>query len=511
MANLDLTDRAIASHIITEIEGNEEKERKKSNFDAWQVYSGNVTPYVRSVIETTRPKSHKGYTISDISFSKVIVDAKSKAYKEDPLRFIEGNDDAKNNRIDDIYKEGGALRQLPFLDTITNLHKHSLIWVNNLDESETYQFMTLQGYEYSVVRDKDTGELDAVILNYGNLDITQNAQSGDGINNLIAESQADSSADSTIYAMWSKDNYVIVRVENTEIHTTTGTKIKKSIDYIEQPENPGMINVLGMIPFVFLSHEMAIDYPTMSPLKQQTITANALASEYYTAANIQGSGQMIFKYPEKYENMFSKITTGLLSAIKLPQSDNPEDKPTTAEYINPSPDLAGQKEAVFSYVKQMMNEHGLKNTSAVGSEGQDFSSGLQMAIANSSVQDIIEENQQLYVSVENQMFEIIKAWEAFRGNSVFKEDDELSVVFKKPKVMISDAEVLANIEKRLNLGLMEKYEALMTLDPNLSEDDAKEKAQKIMKANISNIQGMNFGTREDSKDNRPRPFERSEK
>lgn len=499
--NLDLTDKAVASLIITEIEASEERGRKRSNFDAWQVYSGNVAPYVEDVIKTTRPKSHKGYTISDISFSKMIVDPKSKAYKEQPHRFVEGDDTVKNDRLKDIYREGGALRQLPFLDTVSNLHKHSLIWVNNLDMVEKYQFMTLQGYEYSVIRDKDTGELQAVILNYGNLDITNNARTGDGIDNLIAESQADSAALSNVYAMWSKENYVIVKVQSNKVITSSGTEIKKSIDYVAQPDNPSMRNLIGVIPFVFLSQEMAIDYPTTSPLMSQTVTANALASEYYTAANIQGSGQMIFKYPEKYENMFSKITTGLLSAIKLPQSSNPEDRATTAEYINPSPDLAGQKEAVFSYVKQMMNEHGLKNTSAVGSEGQDFSSGLQMAIANSSVQDIIEENQQLYVDVEKKMFNIIKAWEAFRGNSVFKDEDEINVVFKKPKVMISDAEVLANIEKRLSLGLIEKYEALMILDPNLDEKAAKTKAAEIRQSNITNIQGMNFGNRKDNKDN----------
>ena len=501
--NIDLTDKGVVTQIIADIEGSEERDRKIHAFDSWQVYSGNVRPYVEEVIQHTRPKSYKGYTISDISLSKMITDPKSKAYKEQPLRFIPGNDKTKNERIQEIFMEGGALRQLPFLDTITNLHKHSLFWINNLDESEQYQFMSLQGYEYSVVRNKDTGKLEAVILNYGNLDITSNSHSGDGIDNFIAESQADSAAQSKVYAMWSDDNYVLVKVQNNKVNTVSGESYKKSIDFIIQKDNPRQENKLGMLPFVFLSQEMAIDYPTRSPLKEQTITSNALASEYYTAANIQGTGQMVFSYPEKYEGMFAKITSGLLSAIKLPQSGNPEDKPTTATYINPSPDLAGQKEAVMSYMKQVMNEHGLKNTSAVGSEGQDFSSGLQMAIANSSVQDIIEENQMIYTQAEKQMFEIIKAWESFRGNSVFSEDDELQVVFKKPKVMISDEEILRNIEKRLSLGLLEKWEALMILDPNMSEDDAKEKAEIIMQGNMNRIQGMNFGNRpqEDSEGN----------
>ena len=232
---------------------------------------------------------------------------------------------------------------------------------------------------------------------------------------------------------------------------------------------------------------MAIDYPTMSPLKSQTITANQQLSELMTAANIQGVGQMVFKYPEKYENKFNKITTGLLSAVKLPQSDNPEDKPTEAAYISPSPDLAGMQAVSLSYIKQVLNEHGLKNTSAIGSEGQDFNSGLQMAIANSSTQDIIEQNQQSYVMVEKEIFKIVKAWEAFRGNTVFKDEDELNIVFRKPKVLISDSEIRANIKFDLDNGLIEKWEAMRVLDPNLSEDDAKEKADNILKTNMDNI------------------------
>jgi hypothetical protein len=502
--NLDLTDINVITQIISDIEGGEERERKKHEFDSWQVYSGNVASYVRSEIIETRPKSYVGYTISDVSFSKMIVDTKSKAYKEQPLRFIPGNDKVKNERVHQIFKEGGAKRQLPYFDTINNLHKHGLIWINNRDEDEMYQFMSLQGFEYSVVINKDTGELIGVILNYGNRDITDASFSGDGLDNLIAESQADSSAQSKVYAMWSKENYVVVKVEKSDVMGQDGQmKAKKSVTYVDIPDNPNNENKIGIIPFVYSSQEMAIDFPTPSPLRQQTINANTLMSEYLTAAKIQGVGQMVIKYPEKYEGKFKKLTTGLLSALKLPQSANPDDPETKVDYISPSPDLEGQKTAVLTYVKQFLNEHGIKNTSAIDNNGQDFSSGIQMAIANSSVQDIIEENQLIYTDVEKQIFEIIKAWEDFRGNSVFSEDDELQVVFKKPKVMISDAEVLANIEKRLSLGLMEKYEALMILDPNLSEDDAKEKAQMIKDNNIQSIQGMNFGYRsnEDSEEN----------
>lgn len=509
--NLDLLDMSVVTRIITEMDKSEDRDRRKHSFDSWQVYSGNVRAYVEQELVRTRPNSWHGYTISESSLSKMIVDTVAKSYKQQPIRMID-DDDTKNERLSDIYREADAMRQLPFFDTTTTLHKYSLIWVNYREDDDRYQFMTLQPHEFSVVRDKDTGELLAVILNYGNRDITDGSMSGDGIDDLIAESQSDSSAQTTVYAMWSKDNYVVVERELEKVVTPMGEQYKPSITYVEIPNNPENINVLGRIPFVFLSKELSPDYPTKSPLFSQTVTSNSLLSEYLTSSNIQGTGQLVFSYPEKFENSFKKITTGLLSALKLPQSTNPEDKPTTAEYINPSPDLSGQKEAVETFITSVLKENGITNASALTNDGQIASSGIARAISNANVDDIIAKNQELYTSVEKEMFEIIKAWEAFKGPSVFKEDDELQITFRKPKVLISDKEVLDNIEQRLRLGLIEKWEALKILDPNLSDEEAQEKLERIaMSKALSVAKAFNGNIVEEDSEDDPAGLEQRSK
>ena len=235
--NLDLLDISVVTRIITEMDKSEDRDRRKHSFDSWQVYSGNVRAYVEQELVRTRPNSWHGYTISESSLSKMIVDTVAKSYKQQPIRMID-DDDTKNERLSDIYREADAMRQLPFFDTTTTLHKYSLIWVNYREDDDRYQFMTLQPHEFSVVRDKDTGELLAVILNYGNRDITDGSMSGDGIDDLIAESQSDSSAQTTVYAMWSKDNYVVVERELEKVVTPMGEQYKPSITYVEIPNNP---------------------------------------------------------------------------------------------------------------------------------------------------------------------------------------------------------------------------------------------------------------------------------
>jgi hypothetical protein len=105
----------------------------------------------------------------------------------------------------------------------------------------------------------------------------------------------------------------------------------------------------------------------------------------------------------------------------------------------------------------------------------------------------VEMNQELYIKAEREILEILKAYSDLLSLGYFKEDDELNVIFPKPKLMVSDSETLANIEKRLSLGLMQKYEALMMIDPNMSEDQAKEKLAEI-EAERRNSMRLSIGT-----------------
>jgi len=486
---LNLLDQNVIQTILSELEKSEDRNRKSEAFDAWQIYSGNQKPYVLSELQRTRKKSWSSYTISDVSVAKLVTTTRAKSYRSQPKRSVSGNQ-VKTERLDDIYEEADAKRQLGFFDTIINLQKYGLFWVNYRDKEQRYQFMALQGYEFSVVIDKDTGELIGVILNYGNQDITAGANSGDGTDDLISESQADSSAQSKVYAMWSKNDYVVIKVESSKVNTAAGQSIKKSITYVDQPENPKMENKLGVIPFVYLSSETAIDYPTPNPLAKQSVTYNTLMSEAITSANLQGSGISVLSYPEEQEGKFKQLSTGLTETIRLPQSQSPNASPTTFDYRSPNPALDGQMNIYNTYLKQVLAEHGITSSSGISGDNKEFSSGLHMALANADIQAIIEYNQELYVGLEQKIFEIIVAWERFNNSTIFNDNDYLSVIFKRPKLMVTDAETLANIDKMVQMNLIEKWEALVLFDPNLSEEEAKAKLKKIEDGKKINAQGF---------------------
>ena len=363
------------------------------------------------------------------------------------------------------------------------------MWVNYLERDDRYNFTALRPDEFSIVIDQDNGDLIAVILNYGDTTITNEARTGDGISNLIAESQADSSAEQKVFAMWSVDNFVMVKVTEDRFLKSGKNVIKKNIDYITIDGNPNNVNKLGVIPFVFMSKEPTIDYPTRNPLSEQSVTYNAINSEGLTAATLN-SGQMVIKYPEKFEGKFKNMTTGLSSVIKVPQSSDPDDRPTEVDYINANSDLDGQKSYYLTYLKQILAEHGITTAQGVSGDSESFSSALEKMISEAPVQHIIEANKDLYVNMEQQMFSIIKAWEDFLGKSIFEAEDEIDVRFKKPVLMVSDNEVLQNIKLQLELGLIEEFEKYKVIDPNMSDDKAREKLERVNQGKLDKMKGF---------------------
>lgn len=494
---LDLLDRDIVNLLINEVESSEERERKRQAFEAYQVYSGNLKPFVEAELKRTRPKSWKYYTVSNVSVSRMVIDKVAKSYQNPPRRSVDQNG-PKTERLNEIYDEAGADRQFMEFDRNFNLSRHALMWVNWRNREQRYQMMSLQDYEWSVVRNKDVPEiLEAVVLKFPDTTITSGSgrnnlsQKGDGIPNLISESQLDSGGQARVYAIWTKDQHVVVELNDEIIKTSRGDEIKRSITYVPIDGNPRNINPLGIIPFVYLSKDLSPDNPTVNPITEQTVTFNALWSELLTAANIQGTSIFTLSYDARLQGKMDTVQGSLTSVVELIQPSDPDAKPTEASYISPQPDLAGQRESYLNYLRMVLSEHGITSSQGLDGTLERFSSGLERMIAQADVQQQVNQNQMLYSMVEEKCFEIIRKIDReILNQGTFNKDDALQVIYPKPKVMISDKETLENIQLRLSLGLIEKWEALLILDPNLSENEAKEKLERIQEESMNPVRSL---------------------
>lgn len=506
----DLLDKNIIQTILSEVENGEHKDRKREAFKAYQVYSGNVEPYVKDELSRCRPASWEKYTVSTISVSKMVVDKLAKSYDMRPKRMFSNDPNGiKTDRYQEIFDEALGDRLQREFDEIVNLHNYGLFWVNYNDMIQKYQFLSLAPYEFFVIRDKDTGILLTVGLKMADREVTAGSNfgsstlSGDGQSDLIAEGQADSGGYSDVYAMWNSSQHVVIKYNVEEVQEKNGTSFKKDVTYVPIEGNPNNVNSIGVIPFVWVSKDNSVDLPTVNPITQQTITWNYQYSELLTSSNIQGTSIQTISYSESLVGKMDTITHGLTTAAELIQPDDPDKPRTEMDFVSPNPDLSGQMQICQDYLKKILSMHGISGSQAVGNES--FSSGIERLIAQADTQHIISQLQQtLYTPMEKQIFTIIKAWESnILGKNVFKEDDTIDVIYEKPKVMITDKETLENIKLRLDLGLIEKWEALVMLDPNLDEKSAQEKLERIESEKNNNATRLINGLQKDESNETP--------
>ena len=415
--------------------------------------------------------------VADVSLSKKVNQKISKSYKEAPIRTLENELDTEvyNQLIDDYHWN----RAWQDFDADFNRQKYGLLWVNQLEER--LQLMSLKGYESFTIRNQNTGELELVCLNYPDYSITSIGSSdrgNDGINQMFSESQDDTSANSRIYVFWTKHQKAAWSAKT--ITTNEGRFVK--VTFIPDPSNPKAINYLGVLPFVFVSKQTAIDLPFINNITQQSIDYSVLLSDIHTASAMQGYGQMIVKLPE--ESAHKKMTTGMSTAIQLTLLEGREQQPDVS-YINPSPSLNEMREIASDYINQVLGEHGISVSAA---KDQIFGTALERLIAEADVQDIIMTNQSIYSQVEQDIYNITAAYSRFMpGMKVFKEQT-VNVTYQKPKVMISDNEVLQNIKLMMDMGLADRRKALMILDPNKSEEEADAEIERIDEAKAATVQ-----------------------
>jgi hypothetical protein len=243
--------------------------------------------------------------------------------------------------------------------------------------------------------------------------------------------------------------------------------------------------------------DFELNYPNPSPLPMQTVELNALMSVYLTSANMQ-VGILKITRPEKQK--ISIHSHSLYTAIEVPQSSKPDDPKSDIDFISPNPNMSGHREAIATYMGTILDEQGISGNQMI-SPNQDFSSGLDRLLSQADVQMIIEENQEIYGKVEQEIYGIVQK-QLLSVNQNILTDEELSVTYKKPKIMVSDKEKLDNLKLMKDLGLWSDAELLQMFDPNLSLDEATEKVSKIKEDRVANAVNM-FNPPMDNNANQP--------
>lgn len=445
--------------LLSEINSPEEIKRRTESLKSYSIFEGELHEYVLATLKKLYPSTWEDYNVADYNLLKKITEKKAKSYIKTPTR--------KLNQITETDKYKKILADFNFDDTMKavdqykNQYRYCGLGVlrNRFFDTtgayeDIYQFSALAPHEFVVHRDNEK-----------NIYAWSIPKGKDG--------------DFYIWTIWTDQSQVKIR-----------TKDYKSFDILAIDGNQDNINPFGMIPYIYVPMDISGKYPLPPSLPRQTIEANKNLSIYMTSGNMQ-VGQLVISHPQ--EQKITEVSSGISVAMNLPQSSKERHAATTAEYISPSPNLEGHKDSVLTYMRLVLDENGMSSNSTIQS-GESFTSGLDRLIANADVQDIIEENQGLYRRVENMTYQIIKKMNDIDGNYVFKSES-LSLTYALPKILTSDSEKLDNLKKKKDLQLWEEWELVQEADPNLTEEEAKEKVARL-KAENGNKQEPSIQTPE---------------
>lgn len=493
---MDYLDPNQRKKVIEELtQSDENKRRKEESLRALEIYKGRQATFIHDKIreELGVDAALKSRTITSINLTKKIIKEQSALYKDAPIRswsdlndlqsehamalYDASNADVKFKKANEIYKlcdqaqmqivlKNGALEFRPLYP-----HHYDVIpMVENPEIAECY-----------IISSFDKSQLFNRQFTRGNRDRYQSYFS-DGTNQKIGD--PDDYKAKSFYYWWTKDFNFITN--------GYGNYVDKQGNLLTQVNDNDVKNSIGVLPFVDIAQDKDYEFFVRSGYNTVnfTIDLGLLLSDVSEIARLQGFSQAIISSVE--EPLDLKIGPRRALWLKIAPNADQSTRPTF-EFQSPSPDLGNSLQLISNFLSMFLTSLGVNPTLVNSSAMQEkFTSGVDRFLSMVQKFESSQDDLTVFESAESKAWNIVKAWNNTYWNVtengfndklsgvVLPEDSELMVKFAKPEMVLSEADKLATIEKRLDLGLLSLSEAI-AFDRGID----KEMAEKVL-AEIAN-------------------------
>lgn len=493
----EILDAGIRKKIIEEIHGTENKERKNKHFKRHMLLKDQSEYYVLDLLSRQFDQStvrEMFFAVSNISIYKKVIDKLARVYNFGCDR------KAVNESGKEVEASTKSIQQLSKLlqintkqkqaNRILKAHKNAAMYLKPCpDEDGKYSVvaMPLAPYLYDVVEDyyDRTKPMVYILSNYDmnqvtytNLDPSKEGRSfdqsvkpslGNGKDEVIADSPEDAALENKEFIWWS-DKY----------HFTTNGKgeiISESTD------NP---HPLKKKPFVDYGIDRDNSFWAMGgdDLAESSVRLNAQVSHINYIGQLQGYG--LFYYSGK--NPPNNMSIGPNKGIVL-QYEEGDPQPQIG-FASASPQLTSLQAQVEMQVAMLLTTNNLSTSGVATSLNTSSpSSGIALIIDKSESMEDVNEQQQLFIDKEPEMWDIINGWLQLYGSESSLDDslvglqipetDTVVVSFPGQQVIMTEKEKLDNIQLRKDLGLNTMAELVRIDQPGLNDEEAKAKLKKI--------------------------------
>lgn len=511
-SEIEILDQRTRVEIINEIKSSENSSRKNAAYKRYLCYKDQTKQFVMEhLLQQFDPSTvnEMSYAISNISLIRKVVDKLARVYSHGVTRAIMGDEQSTMN-MSKLEKELEFNAQIKKTNKFLKLQKNIAVYVKPCpyveeDGTEKYRLKVepLNPYLYDVVEDyndrtrpmcfilsdytyKDSATLaltSSQIASHNNNPVS--LSKGDGIDQKIADSPADEKIEHFVW--WTK-NY----------HFTT--------DQHGNITSQDIVNPINELPFV----NFAIDQDGSfwaeggDDLVDGTILVNSVMTHNQHVAITQGYGQFWMKG----KNLPRNIKVGANKAILM---EYQEGEPTPEiGYATASPQIDSLRALVESYVALLLTTNNL-STSSIGASlngGTSAPSGVAMIIDKAESMEDVQDQRQIFVDKEPEIWSIINKWLSIYGDNLDEDfkglelkegfEEDFNIVFVDAPVIMSEKEKLDNFKLRKELGLDSMIDLIMKDNPQFNKEQAEMKLKEILEEKIENKMGANNGNIEDN-------------
>jgi len=518
----DILKLEVRRAIIEEIKGSENQARKHEAYKRYLCYKDKTKDFVveqllRQFDQSTVEEMQ--YCVANVSFVRKIIDKLARVYNNGVKREIVMDEPATEN-LHQLEKELDFNTYIRQANKFLKLQKNLAFYVKpcpvsqaNGAERYTIKLDALNPYLYDVVEDYyDRTSPMAYILSdfdyaptlYTTKDPAYAGRAGSeikGVNpqtnrrdDIIADDPDDAKTKAFI---WWTNQYHFTTDETGEI--ISGEEI---------------LNPIGELPF----QNFALDQDGQfwarggQDLIDGSILLNSVMTHNQHVAVTQGYGQFYMRG----KNLPRNIKVGPSKAILMEYQEG-EPVPELG-FATASPQIDALRGLVESYIALLLTTNNLSTSSVSSSlNGQAAApSGIAMVIDKAESMEDVNDQRQIFIDNEPAIWRKINKWLAVYGDAMVDGlrglslpenfEDGFVIHFNEAPIILSEAEKLANLKARKELGLDTMIDLVMKDNPSFSYEQAEEKLKQILEEKIK----MAMDSEEESPAQEAKPEDKAE-
>lgn len=485
--------------IIKAIQSDSNEARKAKKLKAYEIYKDLTKYWVIEAISkefSAQTVSQMVARASNISIVRKIVDKKARAYAGGVSRAIDG-EEANTQKVGDLVKQLNFDQLMKKADRMSELLKNVLVQIlykNDASEKKVdgkprqrLDNRLFLPHQYDVIghAHDPCSPLAYVLSDFVDTKMTILQGVASDSTGYREANTPQSEKKLGLMAGGSEKKATAFIFWSANLHFTCNDKG----EYIPELSPDDMRNPVGELNAVSVHDDQDDGYwcEGGDDLIDGGVLVNVLLTDMFSIMNVQGWGQLVVSG----KKVPASITGGPHKALVF-EFDTGEPTPKV-EYVSSNPPIEQWRESITMYVALLLSTNNLstKNVSTKLEGGSSFPSGLAMMIDEAESTENIEDKQAMFKNVEAQVWRknflvhnyLLRSGVAVEAEAAIGEiatKKTVDVKFNQVKPIMSEAEKVDLIKKKKDTALYSIVELLQIADPDLTDDQAEEKALKLI-------------------------------